>query len=1278
LLFMLSATAEAAVCTSLTAGNWSVAGRWSCGHVPLAADTVVIAHAVILNNNYTVAGLTVNVGATLDGNGGNVATVTGDVIVDGTVSNGARINVTGATSVISGSGTFASSRLYTSGAAVTIAAGASLNFTGTSRLYAGRTEAGATVAGSVLTINGTINSSVTTATNFLRLYATNTVIGSTGVINASVSSITYNTAAATVTNNGSVNVNVITQNAASNAWTQGTDSSLTVSAVSTVGTLDASASGNTVTYNGTSTVIPPSAGYWNLAGTIFPGACPVAYTIMGSNPCPVDPSAGSVTSGPTSCSNLTGVGTVAWSTPANATANDAVYATATLLFGATSNYLNCTGYNFSAVPGGATITGITVTVDRNATFLSGARDAFVYLIKDVAGAGVIQTAFNGATATNYTTTDVAEAHGGVNNLWGTTWTDTDVKAANFGVAFATAVTLGGTVNVDHLQVQVHYTTNPLDHVAINAPANAMALTEVPVVIAPHTSVHGAVTMASTINLSTSTGTGDWTIGSGTGVLTPGVPNSGLASYTFGAGESGVTLGFVSSAAGTVTLNVSDIWGRDLLLSTPVAEKANTITFTTPSFVFTDSACVHNIAFGAPGQTCVLFNWSPQVAGQNAPNVYITSVNTAGVPRRLSGTQTRTRDLQFGLSCHDPLANAGQMATFAGVASVTLPLCQASGALPAAWSAILTATFPAGIPSAGPFTFNYPDVGMVELWMRNSATTTQRGASGAFVVKPGGFVVSNIVRSSDGFANPAAANAAGVAFVKAGEAFTATVTATTCAPASATCTVAGAATPNYGKEISPESVKLVPALKAGLGLTHSPAITCGDATNATTCDTTTTPGTNIPKFGAFSNGAATGINFAWDEVGIIRLAPSVLSGNYLAAGDVGTQGSISAASNSLTVISSTSIAAGASVVVVGAGVGGSNLAAIVTAVAGGSVTLDVPASTTVANAAVYLASGDVGRFTLGKFALQNVAFDNRADLCQGGFLVSDGITPCAPAFTYMGEQINARFTLVPKALNGAAVQNYRDSASAASDFAKFDPTTFADLNLAAVDTTTAGAPHYLTARISNTSMPAVNCAAALCFQSGTADVTVPFTFTRGAAADGVFEAVNIGISFADNDGAPVEGPGATPGLCNNPNAANCLDLDTDAIAGNDRALLAATEFRYGRTNVSNAYGSELLGLVLPVTTEYWNGAAYVRSVDDSDTIITVALNNYRRNLNAGETAAAVSAFAGGVGRITLTAPGANNNGSVEVSATTPAYLPSNIGRATFGVYKGPFIYMREQY
>jgi len=128
------------------------------------------------------------------------------------------------------------------------------------------------------------------------------------------------------------------------------------------------------------------------------------------------------------------------------------------------------------------------------------------------------------------------------------------------------------------------------------------------------------------------------------------------------------------------------------------------------------------------------------------------------------------------------------------------------------------------------------------------------------------------------------------------------------------------------------------------------------------------------------------------------------------------------------------------------------------------------------------SGNVGRFSLGKFALQNVAFDDRADLCQGGLLVSDGVTPCAPAFTYMGEQIDANFTLVPNSLNDVAVQNYVDSAIAANDFAKLDPSTFANLNLAAVDSVTAGGPYYLTARISNAAMPVVTCATSPCFQS----------------------------------------------------------------------------------------------------------------------------------------------------------------------------------------------------
>lgn len=1284
-----AATAEAAVCTTnVGTGTWNTPATWSCGHVPVAADTVVISRAITLSANSTIAGLTVNAGVTFSGNnrnltvngpvlisgtyntgGGDLTTtgggaltidaggtfnfnngntsISGNVVVNGTLTSGGdAIQMTGAGTTVSGTGTIDNTDFEIDALGISLPAGSTLEFSNGAQLRVGNNNTAS------FTLDGTITGfGLAAGDRLVRVYQ-NSGMTINGTINAPNAYIRMEQNAA-ITNNGTVSVQYLRTDAVTSVWTQGNNSNLTLSVTAPAGNwngvLNASATSNTVTYNGTSTVIAPSApGYWNLAGTIFPGVCPVAYTVSGTNPCPAG--SGSIISSPSTCTTVVGAGaTIAWTNPANAYTNDNVlYATAGLVNGQTTDYLNCTGFSFAGVPSGATITGITVYVDRKASRTNRIRDAFVYMIKG----GVISTAVNGATATSYTTADVNEAHGGAGNLWGTTWTPADVTAGNFGVAFAatnySTNTATRTVSVDHIQVKVDYTSAVLHHVSISAPAAAMSLTEVPVAIAPHTSAHGAITAAGTLNLSTSTGTGDWTIGTGTGTLTPGAANSGLATYIFGAAESSATLGFTAQSAGTVTLNVANnSGGADMLLNTPVGEKANVITFSSASFVFTNSACTHNVAFGTAGQ-CAVVAWSPRIAGQALANVYITSVNAAGVPTRLHPTQVRTRTMQFGLSCHDPVANAGVQATFSATA-VALPLCQANGATPATWTAATTLSFPGGSPSVGPYSFNYDDVGKVEMWMRNSAATTELGSSGVFVVKPAGFTLSNIIRTSDSVANPGAANAAGAAFVKAGEAFTMSVTAVN---------AAAVATPNYGKEVTPESVKLTPSLVAGLGLTINPAIR-HRRTGSITAGSTSLTVNELPDFSAgdrivvigagaaganlgttvasapsgntitlasaasttvsnvtvkhgFAGGVATESDFAWDEVGIITLTPSVGDADYLGAGDV--------------------------------------------------------SGTT---------SGNVGRFSLGKFALQGVTLDNRADLCREGLLVLGG-APCAPVFTYMGEQIDANFTLVPKSLNGTVVQNYRDSAIATNDFAKLDPTTFANLNLGAVDTVSSGAPHYLTARISNSALSAASCLTPPCFQSASATVNVPFMLTRGASADGVFGTTNIGIALADSDGARVEGLGATAGLCNNPNAVDCYDLNSDASAGNDRALLGTTELRYGRSKVSNAYGSELLPLRMDVRLEYWSGSYYTPNVDDDLSVIAAVLGSYTGNLSSGETILTAPTFVNGVGQIGLSAPGAGNSGSVGVTLNPPSYLPGDAARATFGVYKGAneFIYLRE--
>jgi MSHA biogenesis protein MshQ len=166
--------------------------------------------------------------------------------------------------------------------------------------------------------------------------------------------------------------------------------------------------------------------------------------------------------------------------------------------------------------------------------------------------------------------------------------------------------------------------------------------------------------------------------------------------------------------------------------------------------------------------------------------------------------------------------------------------------------------------------NYADVGQVTLGLKDVTTgnpdlpTGIRGASDAFVVKPAGFVLNNIQRSSDSFANPGTAvDETGAAFMAAGDLFSVTVTAVNSL---------GNATPNYGQESVPESVLLTPTLVAA-GASNNPAIAFGTG------------------FDGFVNGVDTGTDFHWDEVGIITLTPSVGDGDYLGGGDV--SGTVSA-------------------------------------------------------------------------------------------------------------------------------------------------------------------------------------------------------------------------------------------------------------------------------------------------------------------------------------------------------------------------------------------------
>ena len=189
----------------------------------------------------------------------------------------------------------------------------------------------------------------------------------------------------------------------------------------------------------------------------------------------------------------------------------------------------------------------------------------------------------------------------------------------------------------------------------------------------------------------------------------------------------------------------------------------------------------------------------------------------------------------------------------------------------------------------------------------------------------------------------------------------------------------------------------------------------------------------------------------------------------------------------------------------------------------------------------------------------------------------------------------------------------------------------------------------------------------------------YQYNRGATADGPYENFNLNFAVADPDGVTFSSASKT----------------------------ADSKVRYGKLFIPNVYGSELLPLAVPVEAKYWNGTSYIRNQQDSCTAITassIAMGNYKNNLAACETqlgySSGSSTLTNGVSKtLRLTRPGSGNNGTVDLtlnltsasgntcnsataSSTTSANIPwfgaNTTSRATFGIYKTPIIYLRENF
>lgn len=225
-----------------------------------------------------------------------------------------------------------------------------------------------------------------------------------------------------------------------------------------------------------------------------------------------------------------------------------------------------------------------------------------------------------------------------------------------------------------------------------------------------------------------------------------------------------------------------------------------------------------------------------------------------------------------------------------------------------------------------------------------------------------------------------------------------------------------------------------------------------------------------------------------------------------------------------------------------------------------------------------------------------------------------------------------------------------------------------------------------------------------------DSATSIRFTRPTTPAGPYDALDIGLAVTDTDVSTVP---VVSGADMNPTVTGGSTFTYRKFSGSPLRM------RYGRLRLLNAYGSERLPLPMVWETQYWSGQSFIRHTQDSCTTLAaanIALSNYQSPPNPGGTtlsssnlsSVTVGAISAGRGTITL-APTQPAIGSVDLVANlgstgSPSNCPglSNgsstsaglaylsgqwcgaandrdpTARASFGVYRSPLIYRRENY
>lgn len=165
------------------------------------------------------------------------------------------------------------------------------------------------------------------------------------------------------------------------------------------------------------------------------------------------------TQGPNFPTSTTGTD-AAWTNPNNIEAADGVFAVSRTMDPVTfttSGFLVGTGFGFS-IPAGVKIQGIKLEVNyKDANTPSPISENNVQILKAGSAVGT-----DHSTGASLPTTATTVSYGGASDLWGTSWTPSDINASNFGarVQYQDSGSSNDNASVDFLRITVSYTANP--------------------------------------------------------------------------------------------------------------------------------------------------------------------------------------------------------------------------------------------------------------------------------------------------------------------------------------------------------------------------------------------------------------------------------------------------------------------------------------------------------------------------------------------------------------------------------------------------------------------------------------------------------------------------------------------------------------------------------------------------------------------------------------------------------------------------------------------------